>query len=698
MKTATCNTTQDQMNIKFSSRDTEEFAQTLEVVKSLSGRSFHKETKSWNAPVTKNNVKILDENGFSIQGSIVDKVSHTEELVLPEISETALPGLRAYQREAVSFLNVMNGNGIIADPMGCISGDAIVTIKRGGVGDAADLELRNLYQKFNNIYKWKKGKFWDRSIEVGIRCYKTDQKMIGMTPILRVITKGYKEVLRVTTDSGHTVKATYDHEFYTEDGWKELRLIKKGDKILVHSKESITYVSRTAVFSPVKSKVDAGYTDVYDVSVGSDYHNFIADGIVVHNCGKTIEALGYINYNIRDTFPLLIICPSTIKYKWKREFEKWLGTAHTVSVLDGRTPSGTFHPYSVYIINYDILTYWEEYLQQANIECVIADEGHRLSNPKALRVKAFKKLSKKIDKKIFLSGTPIRSRPQQFFFMLNQVAPNIFPDRWSFLFSYCKPRRNGFGWVFDGLSNWEDLHELVSRVMIRRTEGEIADQLPKKIREVIPVKIDDYDATDIDVGNKSKLVVQKQFDDLKYSIFSQKKPFITKWIDDYLEITGKKLVVFAWHRAVVEDLHSHYKDVALKLYGGVSAKQKDALQKQFMTDPKIRIIVCNTLSGGEGIDLDVADTTLTVELGWTPTEHLQCEDRVKRFTQAAKIVYAYYIIGADTIEEDVMELLDDKMSQISKIVDGEEESMFGKELGDFNKSVLDILVERYGSK
>lgn len=44
-------------------------------------------------------------------------------------------------------------------------------------------------------------------------------------------------------------------------------------------------------FEPIESIESAGTVEVYDIKCEGPYHNFVANGVVVHNCGKTLSAI-----------------------------------------------------------------------------------------------------------------------------------------------------------------------------------------------------------------------------------------------------------------------------------------------------------------------------------------------------------------------------------------------------------------------
>ena len=40
--------------------------------------------------------------------------------------------------------------------------------------------------------------------------------------------------------------------------------------------------------------------------------------------GKTLQAISIAYYYYKDTWPLLIVVPSSVKFSWIEEIEKWL--------------------------------------------------------------------------------------------------------------------------------------------------------------------------------------------------------------------------------------------------------------------------------------------------------------------------------------------------------------------------------------
>jgi len=353
-------------------------------------------------------------------------------------------------------------------------------------------------------------------------------------------------------------------------------------------------------------------------------------------------------------------------------------------ILSGLIPWKTSG--EILIINYDILYAWIEILIKKNPKIVIADEAQKFKNDKAKRTKAVKKLAKRTNHFISLTGTPIESRPDELFNCVHLANPDIFITRHFFRQRYCNPKFNGFGWDFSGHSNIEELHDKAKLVMIRRLKKDVLKELPEKVNAYIPVEIDnmqEYADAETDfinyVKEKKGFETAKKLENVqamaKIEILKQiavkgKMKQTIDWIKDFLE-TDEKLVVFCHHKFVVEILMAEFKDIAVKIDGSVNQIERQKAVDKFQNDNKIKLFVGNIQAAGIGITLTAASNLVFLELAWTPAAHDQATDRIHRIGQK-KSVTIYYLLAVNTIEEKIAMLLDEKRKITSAVLDGRE--------------------------
>ena len=128
--------------------------------------------------------------------------------------------------------------------------------------------------------------------------------------------------------------------------------------------------------------------------------------------GKTIQALAIASYYQED-WPLLIICPSSLRLTWASEIEKWIGLAgSTVQVI---TASSQRVSGLVVVVSYDLAAKMAPELTQKAFKMVIADESHYLKSGDTLRTKALTPIIKSAKRAVLITGTPALSRPMELF-------------------------------------------------------------------------------------------------------------------------------------------------------------------------------------------------------------------------------------------------------------------------------------------
>ena len=462
---------------------------------------------------------------------------------------------------------------------------------------------------------------------------------------------------------------------------------------------------------------------------GADYIARNAGGVLMADemgLGKTIQALAAVES--RERFPLLIVCPAVVKYNWYHESVKWLGH-RSINVMDGSSP---MEYSEITIINYDLLEKRLGDLDSVEWHTVIFDESHYLKNYKAARTKAATQLASHAGSRILLSGTPLLNRPQELISQLIIMDKiHIFGGFWPFVNRYCAAKQTRHGWDFSGAANLEELNRILREsCMIRREKKEVLSELPEKTRADLWVNINNrpeyiraesdlieylktdamVKAADMDEINEK---TQKEFERLiltgltnpdatltsqefrraliaeyrdgiaqkadraetlvKIGVLKQiaargKIDAAKAWIKNFFENGKNKLVVFAWHKFIIDSLADEFKCATIT--GETSPEEKTQAVYEFQNDPAVKMLVCNIQAGGVGITLTAADSSLFLELGWNPGLMDQAEDRIHRIGQEAEAVTIYRMLAESTIDRGVLEMIEAKRGDIENAIDG----------------------------
>ena len=414
--------------------------------------------------------------------------------------------------------------------------------------------------------------------------------------------------------------------------------------------------------------------------------------------GKTMQALAWLQLH-PEYRPALIVVPASLKLNWAKEAHTWM-TRPRIQILSGTNPSTKLKG-EIIIINYDILHPWMKALTDYQPMVMITDECHYFKSNKAKRTKAIMKLGGRIPHVLALSGTPIVNRPIEIYNAVKLIDPTIMPPRFEFAMKYCAAKNNGFGWDFSGASDTEELHEKLSNtIMIRRKKVDVLPDLPNKMRSFIPMELDnekEYQFAESNFiafvrGRKGKEAAERasnaqalaEIEGLKQLAVQGKMKQAIGWIQNFLDVGGK-LVVFAVHKFVINELMDKFGDIAVKIDGSVTGINRQKAVNAFQTDPAIRLFVGNVKAAGVGITLTASSNVAFLELPWTPGEVVQAEDRVHRIGQSNNVCI-HYLLASGTIEEKVATLIDHKRKILDSVLDGEETD---------DRSLLSELMKEY---
>lgn len=407
--------------------------------------------------------------------------------------------------------------------------------------------------------------------------------------------------------------------------------------------------------------------------------------------GKSFISLFYVMRH-PEVFPVVIVCPANLKLHWQGQARSHANLASDVLRTRKGAKLKATRSSPVTIVNFDILGSWMSYLKSIQPKLIIVDESHNLGNRTSQRSKNVKQLCKGVPHILFLSGTPITSRPIELWVPLSILRPDIFKSFGEFARRYCAPKRNMWGgWDYRGAIHLDELHEILTKTcMIRRRKIDVLDQLPPKQRTIVPLELSPADmreyntaeqdfinwlARNFDRGKADRAAKAERLTRVGYLKRLAAKLKLTQvfdWIDNFIRGTDEKIVIFAWHQQIIDLIHKKYKEVSVTLTGGTSEKEKEFSVTKFLNNKQVRIFVGNIKAAGVGWSAKGVSTVAFVELEWSPGLHAQAEDRVHGIGRGTEGQHSeiYYLIAKDTVEEKLCEILQKKQVILSKTLDG----------------------------
>lgn len=419
--------------------------------------------------------------------------------------------------------------------------------------------------------------------------------------------------------------------------------------------------------------------------------------------GKTMTAIGAtcgLNMLGNESFPCLVVCPSSTKLNWQREWHKF--SDKRAMVLDSSLSAQkkkNWYSYvqhgmiEVVIVNYESLSTFciESYPNEKTkngkrkpwraadvvlkpfmsmFKSGILDESHRCKDATTNQSKFILRIFNGLKYRYLLSGTPVVNKPVDLFPQLAIMgALNYFGGKDGFMKRYC-----------EGGSGSNNLRELNYKMNLhcffRREKKDVAKDLPEKMRQTILCDINtrieynrcknDFEQWLIDKGVyddeaiaralRGQIMVQMM--KLKMIAGRGKMNEVKEFVNEVLE-AGEKLILFCHLHEIVDECKSIWPS-AVTVTGRDSMLQRQAHIDAFQTDPKCQLIICNHKAAGVGITLTASSRVAFIEYPWTYADCVQCEDRAHRIGQVNNVMCTYFL-GQETVDERMWEIISEKM-------------------------------------
>lgn len=379
---------------------------------------------------------------------------------------------------------------------------------------------------------------------------------------------------------------------------------------------------------------------------------------------------------------ILIICPATLKINWKREIENY--SDKSVYIAEGKKFSTES---DFVIINYDIIKNFHDtkkkgnsQILDSNFDLVVIDEAHYIKNVTAQRTKLINDLVKKIDRLWLLTGTPMTSRPIDYFNLLSLVDSPVAKNWMAYAIRYCQGYQFNAGnrkiWNVTGASNLEELRDRTAGLTLRRLKENVLD-LPDKIITPIYLRLKSkmyeeimgeyYDWYDKNPEESKSLTVQfTKLTKIRQVIADEKISQTIELAENILE-QGKKVIIFCNFTDSLEKITEHFGKMAVKLNGSMSKVEKQYSVDQFQENEKIKVFVGNIKAASVGITLTAAEAVIFNDLSFLPSDHAQAEDRSYRYGQKCNVL-VYYPIFENTIEGIIYDILNNKKQVIATVM------------------------------
>ncbi|KAJ1764763.1 ATP-dependent DNA helicase Snf21 [Coemansia sp. RSA 1843] len=441
--------------------------------------------------------------------------------------------------------------------------------------------------------------------------------------------------------------------------------------------------------------------------------------------GKTIQTISLVTYLIekkQQNGPFLIIVPLSTITNWMLEFEKWAPTVKVIG-YKGSPPQRQVlqqqikrHDFQVLLTTFQYVIKDRPVLAKINWVNMIIDEGHRMKSKEsklALTLSTFYKTRYRL----ILTGTPLQNNLPELWALLNFVLPTIFSSAQSFDEWFNAPFANAGGQDRIELNEEESLlvikrlHKVLRPFLLRRLKKDVEVDLPDKVEHVVKCGMSAlqsrlyrqllkfgtlFRGVQTDDGKRNRIMnlnntivqlrkicnhpfvfeaVEARINPLRVNSSllyraAGKFELLDRLLAKLLATNHKILIFFQMTKImdIVQDFMTWRGIRCLRLDGSTpDCDRRDYMQTFNEPDSPYHVFMLSTRAGGQGLNLQTADTVIIFESDWNPSMDAQAMDRAHRIGQKNE-VRILRLITRGTVEENVLARAEFKRDMDDKVI------------------------------
>jgi len=469
----------------------------------------------------------------------------------------------------------------------------------------------------------------------------------------------------------------------------------------------------------------------------NNLNGILADEMGLGKTIQTIALLAYLMEKKNNDGPFLIVVPLSTITNWILEFDRW-GPDIKKMLYKGNGTTRKYlgiqmrhEKFNVVITTYEYIIKDKSILTKIIWQYIIVDEGHRMKNSKC-KFAMILGQNYQSTHRLLLTGTPLQNNLTELWALLNFLLPKIFASSDDFERWFNRPFAK-MGVEKNVLLNEEErlliinrLHQVLRPFLLRRMKKEVEQELPNKIEYVIRVELSGWQKVSYDqlkqhgilardpstgkIGTRSLMNTMMQL----RKICNHPYLFLENYDTDYLREniwkcsgkfelldrmlpklvrTGHKILIFSQMTQLMDIMEIYFRQrdlVYLRLDGTTKVDERGLRTSLFNSeDSEYKIFLLSTRAGGQGLNLQAADTVVLFDSDFNPQMDLQAQDRAHRIGQKHE-VRVYRLVTNTKVEEKILTCANIKKSIDNAVIQA---GLFNQKASDLDrrKKLEDLL-------
>ncbi|WP_310600193.1 DEAD/DEAH box helicase [Desulfobulbus sp.] len=406
--------------------------------------------------------------------------------------------------------------------------------------------------------------------------------------------------------------------------------------------------------------------------------------------GKTLQSIAVI-LSLAHQGPSLVVAPTSVCMNWEAEVHRFAPTLafHMFSESNRDEIIPTLGKFDVLVTSYTLMQQEIELLAQVRWQSIVLDEAQAIKNAATKRSKAAMRLDGRF--RLITTGTPIENHLGELWNLFGFINPGL-------LGTYKQFNRR-FGIPIEKYHDREarrTLKKLIRPFMLRRIKSQVLEELPPRTEITLRVEMQDEEmrfyealrqqAIENIEGSSEKTgrhlrilaeimrlrraccnprLINEQID-----IPSTKLQVFAETVEELLGSGHKALIFsqFTGHLALIRNFLDE-KKIAYKYLDGATPTKERQEQVESFQAGEGDLFLISLKAGGLGLNLTAADYVIHMDPWWNPAVEDQAADRAHRIGQKRPVT-VYRLVTANTIEEKIVRLHQEKRDLANSLLEG----------------------------
>ena len=368
--------------------------------------------------------------------------------------------------------------------------------------------------------------------------------------------------------------------------------------------------------------------------------------------GKTVQAIAVLAHLAGDGHKhFLVVCPASVLINWTREIRS-RSTLRAVPV-HGPDRQDAYAEWrergGVAVTTFDVLHSLPDPAAgrgkgSADVPAaLVVDEAHYVKNPDARRSRAVARWTDRCERVLFLTGTPMENRVEEFRTLVRYLQPELVP------------KIQGS----DAVAGPHTFRRSVAPAYLRRNQQDVLTELPALVQVD---EWEEFSAADQDAYREA--VAAGNFMAMRRAAYThaEKSAKLQRLRELVAEaaVNDLKVVVFSYFRDVLATVQQAVGEGVLgPLAGGVPATRRQQLVDEFTSAPGHAVLLCQIEAGGVGLNLQAASVVILCEPQVKPTLEHQAVARAHRMGQV-RSVQVHRLLATDSVDDRLLRILESK--------------------------------------